>query len=101
MLYLYALKFPYISQSVLIYAQTPLLLPFPIHGRAVRRVLLWFSAWALAWAGYIRSIWLPSDFCFLFLPLDLWATPKGQLCDTYFIESRVKGWSGDPAKPFW
>jgi len=53
-----------------------------------------------AWAGQNPINLASFRFCFLFLPLDLWATAKAQLCDTYFLESMVKGWLVDPAGPF-
>jgi hypothetical protein len=39
-------------------------------------------------AEKIRSIWIPSDSVFNFLPLDLCATAKTQLRDTYFSGGR-------------
>ena len=36
----------------------------------------------------------------IFLPLDLWATAKTQLCGTYFFENKQKTGAAEPADSF-
>jgi len=57
---------------------------------------LGFQLWPLAWARHNPINLASFRFCLSFLPIDLWATAKAQLCDTYFMERRIKGCSADP-----